>query len=256
MKRKSQSIYHKTSRGDIHYIKESGKGIPIIAIHGVGSNHTVWKEPLKGFANPKILIDLHGHGKSTKQFMRLDAIVDDIIKLLAKERIKCPIIIGNSLGSSIAVRLSGKIKPSKLILIGPFFRDVIRYIGYVRPLFHLLGKLQLRTPIIRFVDYSKTHAPTSWLYPFIDLQGTTLRTWMAGSAVAMGVRLAELSKEVPTLIIFGTKDRFLSMGYLYHHLRQLNASAIGIDCDHLVLYNNPKETSSVIRQFLKTKRAA
>ncbi len=245
-----KSCYHKTTAGVIHYIRRKGYGVTIVAIHGVGSNHTVWKKALSGFKNPLVMVDLHGHGKTTNPWTSMNIIVRDIRDVLAKEKIRRPILIGNSLGSSIAVMLSKHVKIEKLILIGPFFYDVIHKVKYIRPMLSALSKVSVQNPLRKFVDYSKEKARNSMLYPFIDLQGTSFSTWMAGAAATMEVRLADVSKKTPTLVIFGTKDRYLAQGFLEHQLKDINASAIGIDCDHLVLYHKPKEISNILKSFL------
>ena len=248
-----RSKYYKTPEGRLHYVVKPGKGTPIVAIHGVGSNHTVWRLPLQGIKNPLILIDMHGHGRSTPAWTQVNSVVSDIMCILSHEHVKRPILIGNSLGSSVALRLALKVKPRKLILTSPFFGDVIRGSIPIRTLCGVLSKLILQFKNHQFVDYSKHAKRPSLLYPFLDLKGTALRTWLRGASSCLSVKLSELPPAIPTLVVFGARDPFVLHYTLEQQLKKSQGAAVGMDCDHLLLYHRPASVGEIVREFIQTK---
>ena len=84
---------------------EEGSGMPLVLVHGMGGDHTVWDSQLPGFRDRFRIIrpDILGHGQSEKpagpwkftQFSR------QIAELLEHLRIPRAIVCGFSLGGSI-----------------------------------------------------------------------------------------------------------------------------------------------------------
>ena len=87
------------------FYAEEGSGMPLVLVHGMGGDHTVWDSQLPGFRDRFRIIrpDILGHGQSEKpagpwkftQFSR------QIAELLEHLRIPRAIICGFSLGGSI-----------------------------------------------------------------------------------------------------------------------------------------------------------
>jgi pimeloyl-ACP methyl ester carboxylesterase len=87
-----------------------GPGVPIVAIHGLTSNHTVW-EPIAdalGGRHRLIAYDLRGRGDSDKPATgyHLAAHAGDLRGLLDHYGLARAIVMGHSLGAHIAVRFA------------------------------------------------------------------------------------------------------------------------------------------------------
>jgi Beta-lactamase class C and other penicillin binding proteins len=88
------------------YYEESGKGEPLIFIHGHSLDNTMWDIQFREFAQKYRVIryDARGYGQSSmpdesKQFMH----VEDLIRLMDQLKIKKAHIIGLSMGGFIAL---------------------------------------------------------------------------------------------------------------------------------------------------------
>ncbi len=96
---------------DIYYVKYSGANLPktpIILIHGIGEDQSVWDVKLRRLSGFDVYsIDLPGHGKSrgvaaqsVKQY------VNQMINFLAGIGVYQAIFIGHALGSAIALQMA------------------------------------------------------------------------------------------------------------------------------------------------------
>ena len=78
--------------------------LPIIFIHGVGLNHTMWSPQIDFFKNSVITYDILGHGKTplTRENITFDHFSDQLIDLVDNLGIKKFHLVGFSIGSLIA----------------------------------------------------------------------------------------------------------------------------------------------------------
>jgi len=87
-----------------------GPGTPLVAIHGLTSNHTAWESIADALADRHRLVayDLRGRGDSDKPATgyHLAAHAGDLGGLLDHYRIERAIVMGHSLGAHIAVRFA------------------------------------------------------------------------------------------------------------------------------------------------------
>lgn len=89
---------------------ERTKGDPtLIFLHGATLNHTVFNNACNYFAKRgygTLAWDMHGHGYSAKSFDKedyaLEACTEDLERIVKKEKIRRPVVIGYSAGSLIA----------------------------------------------------------------------------------------------------------------------------------------------------------
>ncbi len=80
------------------------KDPPIIFIHGVGLNHSIWEHQIDAFDNTVITYDILGHGKTPllKQDINFDDFSDQLTNLANELKIKKFHLVGFSIGSLIA----------------------------------------------------------------------------------------------------------------------------------------------------------
>lgn len=103
----------KIGKNMIHYI-DSGKtdNFPLLMIHGLGENLLTWQKILNRLPQEKyrfLLVDLPGHGQSTAQRMGKYShrhLARQLIEFLDTLSIKKVIIIGHSLGGTLAIRMA------------------------------------------------------------------------------------------------------------------------------------------------------
>ena len=92
------------------YLLNQKKDTPIVFIHGVGLNHTIWKPQIDAFNNTVIAYDILGHGKTplSKDNLSFDDFSNQLINLINELEIKKIHLIGFSIGSLIARNFASK----------------------------------------------------------------------------------------------------------------------------------------------------
>ncbi len=95
----------------MNYLK-SGRGHPVVLIHGMGSDHTVWEGlvPLLRDNYETIAVDLRGHGHSSKTIgpYSIELFAEDIYLFLQSQNIDQAHFIGHSMGGVILQELAVK----------------------------------------------------------------------------------------------------------------------------------------------------
>ncbi|MBI5975117.1 alpha/beta fold hydrolase [Staphylococcus canis] len=118
----------RTTDGTALNYRSMGRGYPIVMLHSIHMNHTVFEKIAKRLARyfQVILIDMRGHGYSDKPLnIDFHQYAQDVNELLDFLYIDRATFIANELGSSIALDLSLRFpqKVSELILINPTAMD-------------------------------------------------------------------------------------------------------------------------------------
>ncbi|MGB4596239.1 MAG: alpha/beta hydrolase [Anaerolineaceae bacterium] len=89
-----------------------GSGKPVLLIHGLGLDHSIWKPMVKLFSQERqfILPDIRGQGRSTlgAGYGELDQIAEDLVRLLDELRIEKAVLAGHSMGGYIALAFAEK----------------------------------------------------------------------------------------------------------------------------------------------------
>ena len=93
---------------EIH-VETVGQGVPVVLLHGLGLSGAVWNRVRDGFGPgyQLILVDLRGAGQ-TRELQRaelsLERWADDLGALLRVLEVHRPVLVGHSLGASIALK--------------------------------------------------------------------------------------------------------------------------------------------------------
>jgi len=92
------------------YLLNQKEGIPIVFIHGVGLNHTIWELQIDAFDNTVLAYDILGHGKTplNKDNISFDDFSNQLINLIDELKIKKIHLVGFSIGSLIARNFASK----------------------------------------------------------------------------------------------------------------------------------------------------
>jgi N-formylmaleamate deformylase len=90
---------------------KAGKGPGLVLIHGFAGNRGVFAEWQKPFTDKRMVVsvDLPGCGQSQAQeTVDLDAIADQVAKLMASERLERSVLVAHSMGGLIALRVAAR----------------------------------------------------------------------------------------------------------------------------------------------------
>ena len=126
-------------------VHESGKGPPIVLLHGLGASSYTWHKiaPALARTNRVIAIDLKGFGESDKPLDQHYSIFDQaklVDDFITRRKLRGVTLIGHSFGGGVALAVAlnqmdaGKHQIDKLVLIDsvayrqplPFFFQVLR----------------------------------------------------------------------------------------------------------------------------------
>jgi pimeloyl-ACP methyl ester carboxylesterase len=100
---------------------------PLLLLHGLGTDHTVWQRQVSAFAEHRAIIapDLRGHGRSEKPYRdsySIEGFAEDICVLLERLEYEKAHVVGASMGGlvaqEIAIKHPGKVQ--SLILVSTF----------------------------------------------------------------------------------------------------------------------------------------
>ena len=89
-------------------VDESGSGPPLVLLHGLGANAgELWQRPLDALAaNFRVVTyDLRGSGRSevTPGPYTIEGLADDLAALIAELGLERPLVMGHSMGGSVAL---------------------------------------------------------------------------------------------------------------------------------------------------------
>lgn len=246
----------------IHYV-EIGKGAPVVLIHGLADDNTVWDSVIPPLSKRfrVIALDQIGFGRSDKPLLsyRVSTFVDFLDGFLRELKIQRASLVGNSLGGWVAAAfaiahperverlalsdaagyaaLAKTMDPRALSALHSASREDIRYLGPLT--FH-------DKRFYEDVDLAFKKRVTAG-DSYTDSQ--VIDSMIRGDDVLDG-RLGAIDK--PTLILWGRDDKLvpLSFGERFH--REISNSRLQIidNCGHVPQVECPSEYAAAVLQFL------
>jgi len=252
----------------------------LVFLHGVGGNWTVWKKELEFFQKRgygTLAIDLRGHGLSDApldfQRYKLDNFSHDVRRILDKEKIKCFVLVGHSLGGGVALNYCINYPqhlPSSMIMIEtaclyPFTKNrLLNLSPYLNHFLRFISehKLTKREHFFHFqdVDLSATGIKMdlnliSHLIHLTPLRTTVraldnLENYVFHNKKRIHNTLNKL--KIPVLIIAGDKDPVVPPRFSLVMKKLLNNSELKVvrDNHHLVIMEKAEEVSQMMHNFL------
>ncbi len=258
-------------------VRETGKGKPILLIHGLGASSYTWSAitPPLAKTHRVIALDLKGFGNSDKPLDDAYTIADQaklVSDYITRNDLRGLTLVGHSYGGAVAmsVALEDAAKPrkriEKLVLI-----DSLSYQQPVPFFFRLLqtpvvGELGLnlipadvqisRALSVAYYHQWKVNPETVATYASpLESEGgkyALLRTidgLMNENADAFVARYRTL--QTPTLLIWCAHDRIVPMTFGKRLWRDLPNAKIDVieECGHIPQEEEPEETLAALQNF-------
>ncbi|MCA9765915.1 MAG: alpha/beta hydrolase [Carnobacterium sp.] len=114
--------------GDSLFCQVSGKGTPLLLLHGNEENHTIFTKQIAYFSKyyQVFALDSRGHGRSNhgKEPLTFEKIASDIIYVLDYFQLKKVAVLGFSDGGNIGLYLASHYpdKVAELVIVGANYR--------------------------------------------------------------------------------------------------------------------------------------
>jgi pimeloyl-ACP methyl ester carboxylesterase len=250
-----------TMTGDglkLKYTDEGSVDPPLVFIHGWTCDHTHWRFQAPEFAKKHrvVTVDLRGHGESDKpdQDYSIDAFVGDVTGLIGELGLQKPVIIGHSMGGTIALNLARK-RPNLALGIVMIDSPVVPLPGTMQPLveqvFAGLNSPEYQAIAEEFVRMNMFNAdsPPGLADEVLRAMGAPQRvtvTAIASTIAAESMRAGPIP--VPALFIRAA-TAFASEDELRERYPGLEVRTVG--CGHFVQWEKPEETNRLIAGFLE-----
>ena len=259
-------------RTGIHYYFKKGKKKPMVFVHGLGGNFSIWKYVFLYFqsrGHTIISIDLRGHGLSEKPSEKSRYSISnasrDLEKVLEKEGIDKAVFICHCFGAYPVLKLYER-NPG-------IFEKIVLLNSHIKPKkeFRIrtaskAASLGVRT--LGIFHKKKQQGAPNWsdLLPMEDINPVKIAKLLKyTSLVSLQSFFDEMSNydgeliagniEVPVLIVHGTKDKIVN----YKNSKRLH-SAVGMSSlvlfegsNHAPLLNCPDKLNVEISNFVTAK---
>lgn len=253
--------------GDLKiYYQDLGSGYPVVLVHGMGSDLTIWEGIIphiqKNFRT--LALDLRGHGCSSKPPgpYSMEIFSQDIIGFLKHLDIRQAHFMGHSMGGAVLQELAIR-KPelfNSLTLISSF-AYVDQHLEEV--LLKLLRSLRDEGYADFFKECLKLANTPQFIEKnkefFLEIEKVMAKKSSIPSLehtinACLKINFIESSTKIktPTLIISGEEDAFVSVEHGMKIKNSIPHSKIEImsDASHNMLVEQPDRTYRLIKKFL------
>jgi pimeloyl-ACP methyl ester carboxylesterase len=283
----SVELKHRVIHGYRRAYRIGGSGPPLLLLHGIGDSSETWDQVIEPLSRRFTVIapDLLGHGESDRP--RADYGIGayacgmrDLLSALDIERVS---VLGHSLGGGIAMQFAYQFpeRCERLIIVGSggLGREVHPMLrAAAAPGAEVVMPL-VTQPAMRWLIRNTTalvrHAPFVGLGPDTDYlvhrfdglssgraRSAFLRTLRAGvdsrGQVVTMLDRCYLAAGLPTLIMWGERDRIIPVRHAYAAHRALPGSQLEIfaNSGHFPHHDEPDRFATVVRHFMTSTAAS
>ncbi len=238
-------------------------------IHGAFANHLTWYSQIKlmGDKTELLLFDLPGHGKSSKQLreFHLEFFADLVAHLIQEFKLENPIVMGHSLGGTIAQlgAIHHSTLISKLILLctGPFFGLNGQRVKVPSQVLAVLENVLAK---FRWSLFCKILDKLTRTHKIEGIEGVKLEAGMAASCsgrafmkvmlpfIQMDLTSGMEAVKMPILFISGTKDLFYNHVPFYQSLSNVRVKVV--EGGEHILHLLNEEPNRWILEFIREKK--
>jgi pimeloyl-ACP methyl ester carboxylesterase len=227
-------------------------------LHGVGSNYTVFKPFFHQFPNNNIItFDIRSHGKSSRADVSVEITVEDMKKILDKEKIKNVILIGHSLGATNALYFYKKYPKyvKKMLLFTLASKRYMRYPKLYRPFYtilHAFFKIFKSRRKRKFIDYSKYLGKPFFYYLPLDIQQASVTAY---TKLLKEIYTHELNIEnikIPTKCIIAKDDHFIDNYLLINDGKKNKLITYSlISGNHILVAKKYETIIKILKEFIE-----
>jgi pimeloyl-ACP methyl ester carboxylesterase len=272
---------------NISYIELNPSGKKdVLFIHGLGSNLKFWRYQVDVFKDRGyrvLALDLPGYGKSDKPgsfSYTMEALADVVKEFIKALKIHKPVVVGHSMGGHIALSLAIRYPkvPGSLVLtspagLEPFSRKEQRWFGrvYSTSLIKEVDEYDL-WGAVRYNNFYRWKKEHEWLVEErvrlikakdFDRYAYANVKCVQGLTKTDFVRKKLFKINVPTLIVFGDRDRlipnrFMHGGFTKNIMRYGHRNITGSklkplhNCGHMVQMDCAEQYNSSVLHFIGT----
>lgn len=252
----------------IHYSDLNSRGRPVILLlHGLGANGDSWFyqfEPLVDSGYRVLAPDLRGFGRSSYPGVPNSPhlMAEDMVRMLSKLNISSAILLGISMGGTVALEmaLNHPTLAESLILVNTFSKirprnpSIWLMYAYRYFLVNSLGiPIQARYVCNKLFPRSDQEYLRNTFYDQVvqanpDGYRTAMRSF---ASFNVDHKLKEIG--IPTLVVTGAEDSVVSPDIQTHLAENIpNAEHVIIrDSNHAVIVEKPEEFNSAMIDFLQ-----
>ena len=260
---------------------EGGEGPVLLLIHGIGGHWRSWEPVLDRLAEEHrvVAVDLPGHGGSSKGAgdYSLGAHANTVRDLMAALEIERATVIGHSLGGGVAMQFAYQFpeRCERLVLVssgglGPDLGLGLRLAALPgSELFFRLAApparmlLNLAWPLERALLIRPTAAAKHYARGFAALADARTRAAFLGTlrgVVGRGGQLVDardrlyLAEHMPTLIVWGERDRVLPVSHGRAAQEAMPGSRLELfeGAGHIPQLDDPERFRAVVEDFVAT----
>jgi len=249
---------------------EGGKGETVLLLHGFGGFKEMWTE-FAQFLVPSyrvIVLDLPGHGKSTKNIeasYTIDIQADRINQFADALGLSKFHLAGNSMGGTISGEYAAKY-PDRLLSLGLFDTGGVpsaKMSEYIMALYDgrnllIATNREEYNKVLEFVYFKvpawseeRIEAGFKMVTSDTELKGKIFADMTSGSTPPLEAKLNKIN--APTLILWGEKDRILDVSSTKILEKGLSNSKTIImkEMGHIPQQERPEETAGHYIEFLQ-----
>ena len=245
--------------GDFYYAETDGTdhNRPVVVlIHGAGSDHHCWPIQMRRLSGWRVLaVDLPGHGRSTgRPRQSVQAYAQDLLVFLNELQIYRAVLVGHSLGASVALQLA---------LEHP---DLLAGLGLISAIAHLEAPpslidyfsnpltIPLAIQLFQQWAFSPQTTPARVEAGLVALRGARPAVlagdWQAFAHYDLPGGLGRIS--APAWVATGGDDRLAPLPCAHFLAAGLPAARMQVfaNAGHMLLHEQPAAVAAGLRAFL------
>ena len=256
----TQTIEAKSATRDgvtLRYIEAGAGDPPIVFVHGWTCSRDFWPGQIPHFAKKHhvVALDLRGHGESDKpdEDYSIDTFADDVAWLIGELGLQKPVVIGHSMGGSIALNLARGTRTSR--------RAVVMVDSPIVPMPEAAAPLReqffagLQSPVYATVaegfarqSLFDANSPPALVDEIVKSMGAPQRvTYTAMKNLLSPANQAAGPTPVPSLFI-RAQTAYATEDQLREHVPGMGV--ITVPAAHFVQMEQPAATNNIISDFL------
>ncbi|MBI3913668.1 MAG: alpha/beta fold hydrolase [Chloroflexi bacterium] len=241
--------------GEIFYANHGARGIPVVFIHGAGSNHLIWGAQVRALGEMAraFALDLPAHGRSEGAGRAsIAAYADDVLAFLDARALERAIIVGHSMGGAITQTLAldhaDRIAGIALVATGARLRVAPQILDGILNDFDNTARLIARAQFANAesADMAKVEAQLRDCAPAV-----THGDFIACNAFDAMPRVATI--RAPALVVCGRDDALTPLKYSEYLAAQIPSAHLVVveNAGHAVMLEKPAEVNRALVEFVQ-----